>query len=88
MLNRTSEKREFQIREVWARQGPEKDNLAFRKINRMTPLILGNLVIEANAIDGIVAYDRETGSPLWRLNVLNGVEAGAAVIKDRLFFGA
>jgi outer membrane protein assembly factor BamB len=88
LMSRATEKREFQIREVWARQGPEKDNLAFRKINRMTPLILGDLVIEANSIDGIVAYNRDTGRQLWRLNILNGVEAGAALINDRLFFGA
>ncbi len=88
LLNHTSEKREFQVRELWARRGPEKDNLAFRKINRMTPLILGNIVIEANAIDGMVAYNRESGLQLWRLNILNGVEAGAAVVNDRLFFGA
>ncbi|MGZ3744009.1 MAG: outer membrane protein assembly factor BamB family protein [Pseudobdellovibrionaceae bacterium] len=88
LINPTTEKREFQIREVWARQGPEKENLAFRKINRMTPLILGDLVIEANAIDGMVAYSRDSGRQLWRLNVLNGVEAGAAIVNDRLFFGA
>lgn len=87
-MNHTAEKREFHVREVWARQAPEKENLGFRKINRMTPVILGNLLIQGNAIDGMVAYDRDTGRQLWRLPVWNGVEAGATVINDRLFFGA
>ncbi|WP_413291500.1 PQQ-binding-like beta-propeller repeat protein [Bdellovibrio sp. HCB337] len=88
LLSRTAEKREFQVREVWVRQGPQKDNLGFRKINRMTPLIVGDLLIEANALDGMVAYHRDGGHQVWRLNVLNGVEAGAALVNDRLFFGA
>lgn len=88
LASRTSEKREFQVREVWVRQGPEKDNLAFRKISRMTPLIAGDLVIEANALDGMVAYNQESGYQAWRLNIQHGVEAGAAIVNDRLFFGA
>jgi outer membrane protein assembly factor BamB len=87
-LSRNAEKREFQVRDVWVREGTLKDNLGFRKINRMTPLVLGDLLIESNALDGIVAYKRETGQTMWRLNLTNGSEAGAVVIKDRLFFGA
>jgi len=88
LMSRTAEKRAFQARQVWVRQGPEKDNLAFRKINRMTPVVLGNLLIQGNAIDGMIAYDRDSGREMWRLRVLNGVEAGATLINDRLFFGA
>lgn len=87
-MSRTAEKRVFAVREVWVRQAPENDNLAFRKINRMTPVILGNLLIQGNAIDGVTAYDRESGRQMWRLPVLNGIEAGATLINDRLFFGA
>lgn len=88
LMNRTAEKREFQVREVWVRQAPQDENLAFRKINRMTPLVLGNLLVQGNAIDGMTAYDRDSGQQVWHLNILNGVEAGAALINDRLFFGA
>lgn len=88
LMSRTAEKREFQVREVWVRQGPEKDNLAFRKINRMTPVVFGNLVIEANALDGVVAYEGRTGREIWRVSIPHGAEAGAALVKDRLFLGA
>lgn len=87
-MQKTSEKREFQVRETWVRSGTRKDNLAFRKINRMTPLISGNLLIEANALDGVAAYNLETGAEVWRLKIDNGAETGAALINDRLFFGA
>lgn len=88
LLSKNSEKREFQVRDVWVRSGPQKDNLAFRKINRMTPLSLGNLLIEANALDGVTAYNRDSGQTEWHLNIKNGSEGGAALIRDRLFFGA
>lgn len=88
LMTRTSEKREFTVRQAWVRSGTENNNLGFRKINRMTPLVSGNLVIEANAIDGVAAYDMEAGHEIWRLRIPNGVESGAAIINDRLFFGA
>jgi len=89
---KNAERRSFQIRKDWIKQGPEITNMGFRKINRMSPLLytdknLGELVIQANSIDGVVAYERFTGHEIWRLKVLNGVESSAALVKDRLFFG-
>jgi len=86
------ERRTFQIRKEWVRQGPEHLNMNFRKINRMSPILFtdkahGDMVIQANAIDGVVAYERFTGREVWRLKVLNGVESSMAIVKDRIFFG-
>ncbi len=81
------EKRTFQTRNVWVRSTTLKDNLAFRKINRMKPLAFKDTIIQANAIDGVVALDRESAQIKWRLNIPNGVEAPGTVINDRLFFG-
>lgn len=80
-------RRVFSTRQVWARQTTQTDNMFFRKINRMRPLNFKDLIISANAIDGVVAYDRDSGQQRWRLAVANGVEASAALINDRLFFG-
>lgn len=82
-----SSRRSFQTRELWVRQTTEKDNLGFRKINRMKPLAYKDLIIDANAIDGVLALDRDSGRLAWRLKITNGVEASAALINDRLFFG-
>ena len=90
--NNIVDRKTFQIRKEWIRQGPEKTNLAFRKINRMSPILAtnkthGNLLIEGNAIDGLVAYDSTNGHEIWRLNVQNGVEGSATLVQNKLFFG-
>lgn len=81
-------RRVFETQNQWVRRTNNFDNLGFRKINRMRPLLFKNLVIQANSLDGISAYDQKTGQEKWRLNIDNGVEASAAIINDRLFFGA
>lgn len=81
-------KREYGVKTAWVRQTTVKDNLGFRKINRMSPVLVGDLVLQGNGIDGMVAYDREAGHEKWRVKIPNGIEASAAVIKDRLFVGA
>lgn len=81
-------KREFAIDTAWVRQTTQNDNLGFRKINRMMPMLVGDLVIQGNGLDGISAYERSNGQLKWRLPIENGVEPSATVIRDRLFFGA
>lgn len=83
-----SNNREYEVKTAWVRQTTAKDNLAFRKTNRMTPVLVGDLIIQGNGIDGLVAYERENGQEKWRLPVANGIEASASLIKDRLFLGA
>lgn len=86
--SKNNSKREYEVKTAWARQTTKKDNLGFRKINRMTPLLVGDLVIQGNGLDGIVAYEKDSGQLKWRLPVANGVEPTAAAIRDRLFVGA
>lgn len=81
-------KRTFEVKTAWVRQTTQKDNLGFRKINRMTPLLVGDLVIQGNGMDGISAYGREDGRLKWNLPIKNGVEPSATMIRDRLFVGA
>lgn len=86
--NKEAKKRTYEVKTAWVRQTTFKDNLGFRKSNRMTPILAGPLVIQGNGIDGIVAYDRQSGAKSWSLRIPNGVEPSAAIIKDRLFIGA
>lgn len=81
-------KREYEVKTAWVRRTTEKDNLGFRKINRMTPVLAGDLIIQGNGMDGIVAYNRDNGQERWRLPVTNGAEPSATLIRDRLFVGA
>jgi outer membrane protein assembly factor BamB len=81
-------RRVFEVKPAWVRSTNEKENLGFRKINRMSPVLAGDLVIQGNGVDGISAYDRASGKMKWQLPLMNGVEPSAALIKDRLFFGS
>lgn len=87
-LGTGGERREFVIENPWVRSTTSKEFLGFRRMNRMSPIVLENVVIQANAIDGISAYQRKSGIEVWRLNLANGVEGGAQVSGDRLYFGS
>lgn len=86
--SKNNSKREYEVKTAWVRQTTVKDNLGFRKINRMTPLLVNDLIIQGNGLDGIVAYEKENGRQKWRLAIPNGVEPSATSIRDRLFVGA
>ena len=84
----TRAQRRFAVNEVFVKRTTDADNLGFRKINRMKPLLYKDLVIQANGLDGVGAYHYLTGAEKWRLPILNGAEPSATLIKDRLFIGA
>ncbi|WP_413581516.1 PQQ-binding-like beta-propeller repeat protein [Bdellovibrio sp. HCB288] len=83
-----SSKRTFEVKTAWVRQTTYKDNLGFRKINRMTPIMAGDLIIQGNGMDSLSAYGRGDGQLKWKLPIKNGVEPSATLIRDRLFVGA
>jgi outer membrane protein assembly factor BamB len=80
--------RQFVLQRDWAQSTLRKEFLGYRRMNRMTPLVLDQMVIQGNAIDGIAAFNRQTGSLIWRLDLTNGVEGGAQVADGKLYFGA
>jgi outer membrane protein assembly factor BamB len=87
-LGARHEPREFVMSTGWVRSTLKKEFLGYRRMNRMAPIVLEKLIIQANAIDGIMAFDRTSGQQAWRLDLENGVEGGAAVVGDRLYFGS
>ena len=72
----------------WVRDTPVHEYLGARRIHRFQPILLDKMVIVGNAIDGVVAYDRDTAHMKWRLDVKDGVEGGAYVADEILYFGA
>lgn len=91
-LTEKSPRRQFDVSVDWVKRGPAVTNLNFRKINRFQPVFFehpqaGPVVIQGNAIDGVVAYRRDNGQEVWRRPVPNGVEAGAVLQGEHLFFG-
>ena len=85
-------RRELVLENSWVRPTTKTEFLGFRRMNRMSPLIHEvagrKLVIQGNAIDGLVAYERASGRELWRLDLENGVEGGAQITGDRIYFGS
>lgn len=79
--------RYFQAKAAWVQQTTSAENTGIRKLNRMKPLLYKDLVIQANGLDGVSAFNQKTGAEKWRLKITNGVEASGAIINDRLFLG-
>ncbi len=73
---------EFNIHKIWIRNTPGTPNMGYRKINRMTPVLFGGLLIQGNAIDGLAGYNVDTGEEIWRLPIQNGVEIGGLISSD------
>jgi outer membrane protein assembly factor BamB len=88
MSEKQNVKREFTFKRAWARHTLAKDYLGYRIDHRMPPMLHKNFVIQGNAIDGIRAYHRITGAMQWERRIKGGVEIGAAIAGDRIFFGA
>lgn len=87
-LETASPPKKLKINAMFVQDTLSGKNIGFRKINRMSPLKHGDLLIAGNALDGLVAYSTETWNEVWRLPISFGVEAPAVTIKDRLFVGS
>lgn len=83
-----SQQKTFNLSNVWVWQTTKETQSKFRKINRMSPVLFQDLVIQANALDGITAVRRSDFSTVWKLDVVNGVEGGATLEQRKLYFGA
>lgn len=80
--------RRLVLEKKWVRNVLITDYLGFRHPQRMTPIVTAGSVIQGNAIDGISKYDRQSGNLIWNIPLKNGVEAGAVLVGNYLFFGA
>lgn len=80
--------RKFEISRAWARHTVDSDYAGFRVQHRMSPILYKSLIIQGNGIDGIRAYNKQSGRLAWNFRVKGGVEIGATLSGNRLFFGA
>lgn len=72
----------------WSRSTLLTDYVGFLTLNRMQPLLTDQYVVQGNSVDGIKAFNRKTGHEVWSLQLQNGVEGGAVVDENRLYFGS
>jgi outer membrane protein assembly factor BamB len=78
----------FVVEKRWVRHTVERDYLFGRRIHRFQPILTDDLVLVGNSIDGLVAYDRSDAAERWRFQIKDGVEGGATLAEDVLYFGA
>ena len=78
----------FVVEKRWARSTLAQEYLAGRRIHRFTPIVTEKVIYAANSIDGISALDRSNAQTIWRFDVKDGVEGGAQLADDILYFGA
>lgn len=84
----SSKNRVFTVKTQWIERTTEKENLRFRKINRMTPVVTNSLVIQGNSNDGLSAYSIKNGDLVWRKKIFAGVEPSIHEFKGRLYVPA
>lgn len=77
-----------QLSRQWSRSTLLTDHVKFRHFNKMSPLLTKKLVIQGNAIDGVKAFYRNSGHQAWEIPLKNGVEGGAALDGEKLYFGS
>ena len=78
----------FFVEKRWVRNTFEKEYLGGVRQHRFSPLVTDDLIIDANAVDGMVAYERTSAHFRWRLPIKNGAEASAVLSGEDLLFGA
>ena len=80
--------RSFEMRQVWARHTINTDEASrLRGKHRMKTLFTDKLIVQGNGIDSIRAYKKSTGILKWKRDIDGGVEAGAMISGNTLFFG-
>ncbi|MEZ4872526.1 MAG: PQQ-binding-like beta-propeller repeat protein [Bdellovibrionales bacterium] len=88
LVQKESHQKTFAMDKKWVRSTLLTDYLKFRVLHRFQPILFKDMVIQGNAVDGIIAYDRKTGQKIWKKKIENGVESGAVIHGNDLFFAA
>lgn len=87
-LKKNPAPRKFTIERIWAKHTLLTDYVGYRVNHRMTPLLYKDLIIQGNGVDGVSAYKVKTGRLKWSREIEGGVEIGAALYGNTIYFGA
>lgn len=87
-LSTRSAEKEFKVQGVWVRSTLDQVNERYRKINRATPILADEKIIQLNALDGVAAYTPDQGRLLWKKNIPEGVESSGVFFKGKVFLAA
>ena len=76
------------FKQEWIRSAEMKENLQGRVVHRFTPISYNGLIIVGHALDGVTAFNEKSARVAWRFPMKDGVEPGATLYQNTLFFGA
>ncbi len=76
------------LQKKWVSSTLRSEYLGSSVLHRFEPLAYKDLIIQGNGIDGVSAYTKASGELVWSLPIKNGVEAGAVIDNDVLYFAA
>lgn len=76
-----------ELKPVWVQDTLSASNSAYRKVNFFSPLFYKDTLITANAIDGVLSFDRANKLLKWKLPLKYGVEASGVIAGNNLYVG-
>lgn len=76
------------LKPVWVQDTLSEPNHAFRKVNLSSPLFFKDAVIVANALDGVMSFQRENQQLNWKLPLQFGAEASGVLVGNQLLIGS
>jgi len=85
--SQSSDQKVISVKAEFVKDTLAKPNYGFRKINRFTPVLYKDLIVVANALEGLVAYDISDRTIKWSIAIPKGVESAGTMINSRLFVG-
>jgi len=81
------EKKDLRVSAFWVQDTLKEPNVGYRKINRFAPILYKDLIVVANGLEGLVAYDILDKTKKWSIAIDKGIESAGTVINSRLFVG-
>ena len=81
------EKKDLKVSAFWVQDTLKEPNVGYRKINRFAPVLYKDLIVVANGLEGLVAYDILDKTKKWSIAIDKGIESAGTVINSRLFVG-
>lgn len=76
-----------ELKPVWVQDTLSSPNYGYRKVNFFSPLFYKDSLITANAIDGILSFNRSNQLLKWKRPLKYGVEASGTILGDNLYVG-
>ena len=78
----------IQIQTQWTADAIGKHELRPRLRHNIPPLPAGDLIIQGNRLNGVRAYNKNTGLLVWAFDIRPGAAGPLALLGDRLYFGS